>query len=186
MSSRRTLCVLPSASSSSIGRLGLGGEQAVEDPAVGGGDGVLDEVPLDAPARVEDVDQQLVLGVGGHAGQVGADLAPLAAVACGTWRTAAVKTSLPLRGVAALRGRPGASASMTFWRSASGRPPPWASSVLARAAIACSGWAARACFWSSESSSSRTLALLDAVEERRGPVVAAEQGAGSPRTGRRA
>ena len=89
MSSRRTTCVLPSVSSSSTAVLVSDGEQAVEDPAVGGGDGVLDEVPLDAPARVEDVDQQLLARVGGHAGQVGADLAALAAVACGTWRTAA-------------------------------------------------------------------------------------------------
>ena len=62
------------------GGLRLGGEQAVEDLAVGRGQGVLDEVPLDAPARVEDVDQQLLARVRAHPGEVGADLAPFAAV----------------------------------------------------------------------------------------------------------
>ena len=62
------------------GGLRLGREQAVEDLAAGGRQGVLHEVPLDAPARVEDVDQQLLARVRAHAGQVGADLAPFAAV----------------------------------------------------------------------------------------------------------
>ena len=71
------------------GGLGLGGEQPADHAAVGGGDGVLDEVALDAPAGVEDVDQQLVAGDGGHAGEVRADLAALRCRGGGTWRTAA-------------------------------------------------------------------------------------------------
>ena len=126
MSSRWMTCGLALGVDQLDRRLRLRRQQAVEDPAVGGGDGVLDEVPLDAPAGVEDVDQQLGLRVGRHAGQVGADLAPFAAVACGTWRTAGWKTSLP-RAASPPRRTTGASSSITFWRSGSGRPPPLAS-----------------------------------------------------------
>ncbi len=62
------------------GGLGLGGEEAVDGAAVGGGDGVGDEVAFDAPARVKDVDQELGLGMSGHACEVWADLASLAAM----------------------------------------------------------------------------------------------------------
>ena len=61
--------------------LRLRGQQPADHAAVGGRDGVLDEVPLDAPARVEDVDQELAARNGGHAREVGADLAPFAIVA---------------------------------------------------------------------------------------------------------
>ena len=46
------------------GRLGLGSEQPVDHAAVVGGDGVLDEVALDAAAGVEDVGQELDRGAG--------------------------------------------------------------------------------------------------------------------------
>ncbi len=80
MSSRRTTCRLPSASISSTEVLDLRGQQPADHAAVGGRHGVLDEVALDAPAGVEDVDQELAARNGGHAGQVGADLAPFAVV----------------------------------------------------------------------------------------------------------
>ena len=59
----------------------------------------------------------------------------------------------------------GSSSSITFCRSGSGRPPPRARSFLARAAICRSGWAARACFWSSVRSVSCDLALVERVEQ---------------------
>ncbi len=65
------------------------------------------------------------------------------------------KTSLPRAASPPLRTT-GDSSSMTFWRSASGRPPPRASRRPARSARALSGWAASACCWSSDSSVSRT------------------------------
>ena len=80
MSSRRIVCFLPSASSRSIEVFVSLGQQAAQDAAVGGRDRVLEEVPLDRSARVEDVDNQLALGMRGHAGEVRADLAPLARV----------------------------------------------------------------------------------------------------------
>ena len=79
MSSRSDAVLLALGVGQLDGGPGFGGEQAVDRPAVGRGQGVLDEVPLDGPARVEDVDQQLFTRVRGHAGQVGADLAPFAA-----------------------------------------------------------------------------------------------------------
>ncbi len=62
------------------GGLGLGGQEPADHAAVGGGDRVLDEIALDGSARVEDVDQQLVAGQGGHAREVGPNLAALIAV----------------------------------------------------------------------------------------------------------
>ena len=50
----------------------------------------------------------------------GPTLPPSPRVACGTWRTAAVKTPCPRRR-RPLRGRPAPSSSMTFWRSAVGQ-----------------------------------------------------------------
>ena len=55
-----------------------------------------------------------------------------------------LKTSLPREASPPFRTI-GESAWMTFSRSGSGRPPPLASSALARSAIALSGWAASAC-----------------------------------------
>ena len=50
----------------------------------------------------------------------------------------------------------GESSSITFWRLASGSPPPRAISVLARAAMLRSLWAASAWLWASESWASET------------------------------
>src|SRR5205807_685388 len=58
----------------------LGRQQAGQHAAGLGSDDVLAVVALDAAARVEDVDNQVALGVDRHAGQVGADLGALAAV----------------------------------------------------------------------------------------------------------
>ncbi len=176
MSSRRMTCRLASASISSTEVLVSDGEQAVDHAAVVGGDGVLDEVALDASARVEDVGQELVAGQGGDARQVGADLAALAAVAVAL-------------GALLLRRRP------CRWMASppslsSGREPVdhllavgvGQAAALARAATgparrsAVSGCADRACFWSSASSESRSLALLEGVDQGRGPVGPAEQG----------
>ena len=55
--------------------LGLGGEQSIEHAAVRGRGGVLHEVSLDVPARIEDVHQKLLAGMRGHAGEVRPDLA---------------------------------------------------------------------------------------------------------------
>ena len=66
-----------------------------------------------------------------------------------------LKTSLPRAGSPPARTS-GPRASITFCRSASGRPPPREISDFALDAIDESGCVARACFWSSESSSRRT------------------------------
>lgn len=58
----------------------LRGQESADHAAVGGRDRVLDEIPLDASARVEDVDQKLVARNDGHAREVGADLATFAVV----------------------------------------------------------------------------------------------------------
>ncbi len=60
--------------------LGLRREETGDDTTVGRRHGVLDEVPLDAPTRVEDVDQKLASRDGCHAGEVGTDLAPFGSV----------------------------------------------------------------------------------------------------------
>ena len=183
MSSRRMTCVLPSASISSIGGLRLGREQAVEDPAVVGRDGVLDEVPLDAPARVEDVDQQFLLGVRGHPGQVGADLAPLAAVGVALGALV-LEDLLPLGGVAAFRST-GASSSMTFWRSASGRPPPCFRGLGPGGDAPGSGGRRGPASGRARVRESETFPASIPSTKRRRPVGAAEQGPDAPRAGRR-
>ena len=81
MSSRRMACRFPSASISSTEVFDSeANSPLITRPSVVA-TVVLDEVALDAPARVEDVDQELVARNGGHPGEVGADLAPFAIVA---------------------------------------------------------------------------------------------------------
>ena len=97
-----------------------------------------------------------------------------------------LKTSLPAAGVARLlRSAAAARRAPSAGRRWAGRRRV-ASSGWARSAICRSGWAARACFWSSDRSASCSLPLLDRVEQRRGPVGAAEQHAqgGRPDGGR--
>ena len=62
-------------------------------------------VALDAAAGVDDVDEQMVLGVDGHAGQVGADLGRPRRCGCGTGQHCFLKTTLPGDGVARLLGQ---------------------------------------------------------------------------------
>ena len=118
-------------------RPGLGGEQSIEHAAVRGRGGVLHEVSLDVPARIEDVYQKLLAGMRGHAGKVRPDLAAGAEWA---WHLAhcCSKTSFPLAGSPPL-STAGVSSSITFCRFGSGRPPPLARSFLARSAIVVSG-----------------------------------------------
>ena len=61
-------------------RFAFRGQQAVHHPAVVGDHGIDAEVPLDAAAGVDDVDQQFFFGMHGHAGQVGTDSRPFARV----------------------------------------------------------------------------------------------------------
>ncbi len=81
MSSRRMACRFPSASISSTEVVDSDASRPLITPPVGGGDRILHEVALDAPAGVEDVNQQLAARNGRHTGEVGADLAPFAIVA---------------------------------------------------------------------------------------------------------
>ena len=82
-------------------------------PAVGRGDGVLHEVPLDAPARVEQMDEQLRLRMRGDAGEVGADFSALAVVPVALGALLG-EDELALGGVAAGFKTTGASSSITF------------------------------------------------------------------------
>ncbi len=104
MSSRRTTCRLASLSISSRAVCGLGGEQAVQDAAVGGGDGVLAEVALDRAVRVEDLGEELLLRVDGEAGQVRRDVGPHLAVAVAGGADRLEHLAAPL-GVAGLLGQ---------------------------------------------------------------------------------
>ena len=79
----------------------------------------------------------------------------------------------------------GASAWMTFSRSGSGSPPPLASRALARSAIVLSGWAARACDWSSERRDIGTLPASIPLDQRVRPVGLAEQRQDARLAGRR-
>ena len=70
------------------------------------------------------------------------------------------KTSLPRAASPPLRTI-GASSSITFWRSGSGRPPPSREQRLGPPGDRRSGWAARACFWSRRELGELDLARLD-------------------------
>ena len=120
------------------GGLGLRREQPADHAAVGGGDRVLDEVALDAPARVEDVDQQLVAGQGGRCRTGPGRPGRPRRRGGGTWRTAAGRPACRAAGSPPCLSC-GASRSITFCRSGSGRPPPLAQQLLARAAIVAVG-----------------------------------------------
>ena len=58
----------------------LGSQQAGQDLSLAGDGGVLPEVSLDAPVGVEDVNEQLLLGMDSRAGELRADVRSLAAV----------------------------------------------------------------------------------------------------------
>ena len=81
MSSRKTTCRFASASVSSTEVLVSRRKEPADHAAVGRCDRVLDEVPLDTPAGVEDVDHELLARDCGHAREIGPDLPPLTAVA---------------------------------------------------------------------------------------------------------
>src|SRR5262249_51753393 len=82
------------------------------------------------------------------------------------------KTSLPLVASPAffVTAR---NSSRTFCRSGLGRPPPLVRIAFARSAILLSGWAARACFWSSDSSPSGTCPFRGGVGRGGGGAAAA-------------
>ncbi len=107
--------------------------------------------------------------------EVRADLAPFAAVAVALGALLledhlAARRRLPPRSTWAV------SRSITFWRSGSGRPPPCASSRLARAAIVRIRVGGQGLLLVERQLGDPDLVLLERLDQGRGPVGAAEQG----------
>ena len=131
MSSRRTTCRLPSASiSSTVVLVSEASRPLITRPSV-----VATVYWTKLPSTLRLGSRMWISsssrGSGGHAGEVGADLAAFAAVAVALGALL-LEDHLAGGGVAPLLEQRAVSWSMTFWRSGSGRPPPCRSSFLAR------------------------------------------------------
>jgi hypothetical protein len=102
-------------------RAALASEHPGDDPAIFQHDGVDAEIAFDAAAGIEDMDQQFMLWMNRHAGQVGAD--SLAFAEC-MWHFAHcfLNTSLPAA-TSPLRSTSASNSWITFSRSGFGRPP---------------------------------------------------------------
>ena len=81
MSSRRMAWRLPSPSTSSMLVADSPAKHAVQHAAIGEHDDVRLVVAFDIAAGVENVDEQLLLAVNAHAGEIGSDGRPFALVA---------------------------------------------------------------------------------------------------------
>ena len=129
------MCFLPSASSSSIDVFGLARRAGRSGRGRRWCDGVLEEVSLDLIGSDREYYNQLALGMHGHAGEVRADLAPLAGVRVALGALL-LKTSFPRDASPPFRTT-GASAWMTFFAIGIGQPAPLGEQSLARWRLSC-------------------------------------------------
>ncbi len=173
MSSRRTTCRFPSASSSSTEVLvSEASSPLITRPSV-----VATVYWTKLPSTLRLGSRMWIKsslrGQGGHAGEVGADLAPFAAVPVALGALL-LEDELAVGGVAPFldqRARAGRSPAGDRDR---GGPPPCASSRRARAAISRLGWVAQGLFLVERQLGEPGLVLFEGVH----------QGAGSSRRGR--